>query len=136
MKAFLDSTGAKQNGLHVQRAGVGCGRRRPAFGAAARSTSSPLSSLCCAGGLWQAGALVGKPAAVFVSVGTQGGGMETTALTFITQLAHHGMIYVPTGYSFGEGRPRCLLLLLLLFGLLSGAALLPLLRRMCSPHAG
>lgn len=25
------------------------------------------------GGLWQAGALVGKPAGVFVSIGTQGG---------------------------------------------------------------
>ncbi len=49
----------------------------------------------------QSGALVGKPAGVFVSVGTQGGGMETTALTAVTQLAHHGMVFVPTGYSFG-----------------------------------
>ncbi|GAB4818619.1 hypothetical protein N2152v2_005665 [Parachlorella kessleri] len=54
------------------------------------------------GGLWQSGALVGKPASVFVSTGTQGGGIETTALTFYTQLAHHGMVIVPTGYSFGE----------------------------------
>ena len=53
------------------------------------------------GGLWQSGALVGKPAAVFVCTGTQGGGQETTALTTITQLAHHGMIFVPVGYSFG-----------------------------------
>lgn len=29
-----------------------------------------------AGGLWQSGGLVGKTAGVFVSVGTQGGGME------------------------------------------------------------
>ena len=42
------------------------------------------------GGLWQAGALVGKPAGLFVSVGTQGGGLETTALTAVTQLTHHG----------------------------------------------
>ncbi len=49
----------------------------------------------------QSGALVGKPAGVFVCVGTQGGGMETTALTAVTQLAHHGMVFVPTGYSFG-----------------------------------
>lgn len=28
----------------------------------------------------------------------KGGGQETTALTWITQLVHHGMIFVPTGY--------------------------------------
>ncbi|GAB4818616.1 hypothetical protein N2152v2_005662 [Parachlorella kessleri] len=54
------------------------------------------------GGLWVKGSLVGKPAGVFVSVGTQGGGIETTALTSVTQFAHHGMIFVPCGYSFGE----------------------------------
>lgn len=51
------------------------------------------------GGLWMKGALVGKPAGVFFSTGTQGGGQETTALTSVTQLVHHGMIYVPIGYS-------------------------------------
>ncbi|GAB4818617.1 hypothetical protein N2152v2_005663 [Parachlorella kessleri] len=54
------------------------------------------------GQLWVKGSLVGKPAGVFVSVGTQGGGIETTALTTVTQLTHHGMIFVPCGYSFGE----------------------------------
>mmetsp|Transcript_12535 Transcript_12535/g.41017 ORF Transcript_12535/g.41017 Transcript_12535/m.41017 type:complete len:137 (+) Transcript_12535:417-827(+) len=51
------------------------------------------------GGLWLKGKLVGKPAGLFFSTGTQGGGQETTALTFLTQLTHHGMIYVPIGYS-------------------------------------
>jgi NAD(P)H dehydrogenase (quinone) len=51
------------------------------------------------GGLWMAGKLVGKPAAAFVSTGTQGGGQETTILTAITQLTHHGMVFVPIGYS-------------------------------------
>ena len=51
------------------------------------------------GGLWQQGALVGKPAGTFFSTGTQNGGQETTALTFVTQFVHHGMIYVPMGYS-------------------------------------
>jgi len=46
------------------------------------------------GGLWSSGALTGKPAGCFVSVGTQGGGMETTALTFVTQCTHHGMVFV------------------------------------------
>ena len=51
------------------------------------------------GGLWQSGALIGKPCGLFFSTGTQNGGQETTALTFVTQLVHHGMIFVPMGYS-------------------------------------
>mmetsp|Transcript_13677 Transcript_13677/g.41358 ORF Transcript_13677/g.41358 Transcript_13677/m.41358 type:complete len:145 (+) Transcript_13677:102-536(+) len=49
------------------------------------------------GGLWMSGGLVGKPAGLFFSTGTLGGGQETTALTFVTQFVHHGMIYVPIG---------------------------------------
>ena len=52
------------------------------------------------GSLWQAGALRGKTAGIFVSTSTQGGGQETTALTSVTQFTHHGMIYVPFGYGF------------------------------------
>nr|GMD91820.1 probable NAD(P)H dehydrogenase (quinone) FQR1-like 1 [Ipomoea batatas] len=55
------------------------------------------------GGLWRTQALAGKPAGLFYSTGSQGGGQETTALTAITQLVHHGMIFVPIGYSFGAG---------------------------------
>lgn len=55
------------------------------------------------GTLWKEGKLVGKPAGFFVSTGTQGGGQETTAWTAITQLAHHGMLFVPIGYTFGAG---------------------------------
>jgi len=55
------------------------------------------------GGLWRTQALAGKPAGIFVSTGSQGGGQETTALTAITQLTHHGMLYVPIGYTFGMG---------------------------------
>uniref|UniRef100_A0A061SN82 NAD(P)H dehydrogenase (quinone) n=1 Tax=Tetraselmis sp. GSL018 TaxID=582737 RepID=A0A061SN82_9CHLO len=51
------------------------------------------------GDLWLNGRLIGKPAGMFHCTGTQGGGQETTAMTAITQLAHHGMIYVPLGYS-------------------------------------
>ena len=46
------------------------------------------------------GAMIGKPATVIFSTGTQNGGQETTALTTVTQLTHLGMIFVPTGYSF------------------------------------
>lgn len=50
------------------------------------------------GGLWAAGALVGKPAGIFFSTSTLGGGQETTAFTTLTFLAHQGMTYVPLGY--------------------------------------
>ncbi|KAJ9128624.1 hypothetical protein P3X46_034681 [Hevea brasiliensis] len=55
------------------------------------------------GQLWKEQKLAGKPAGFFVSTGTQGGGQETTAWTAITQLAHHGMLFVPVGYTFGAG---------------------------------
>ncbi|KAK9059568.1 hypothetical protein SSX86_020272 [Deinandra increscens subsp. villosa] len=53
--------------------------------------------------LWETQALAGKPAGVFWSTGFHGGGQELTALTAITQFAHHGMIFVPLGYTFGNG---------------------------------
>ncbi|XP_038900613.1 probable NAD(P)H dehydrogenase (quinone) FQR1-like 3 [Benincasa hispida] len=52
--------------------------------------------------IWQSQALAGKPAGIFWSTGFHGGGQELTALTAITQLAHHGMIFVPLGYTFGS----------------------------------
>lgn len=54
-------------------------------------------------GLWRTQALAGKPAGFFCSTSSQGGGQEETPLTSITQLVHHGMIFVPTGYKFGDG---------------------------------
>jgi len=51
------------------------------------------------GGFWMKGALVGKPIGVFFSSGTQGGGQETTTLTSLTNFIHHGMLFVPVGYS-------------------------------------
>ncbi|MCX5769181.1 MAG: NAD(P)H:quinone oxidoreductase [Candidatus Hydrogenedentes bacterium] len=51
------------------------------------------------GQLWMAGALVGKPAGVFVGTASQHGGQETTALTFYTTLLHLGMIVVGVPYS-------------------------------------
>lgn len=53
--------------------------------------------------LWTTQALAGKPAGIFWSTGFHGGGQELTALTAVTQLAHHGMIFVPLGYTFGSG---------------------------------
>ncbi|HWR03768.1 MAG TPA: NAD(P)H:quinone oxidoreductase [Humidesulfovibrio sp.] len=52
------------------------------------------------GGLWAKGALVGKPAGVFTSSGTQHGGQESTILTFIPTLMHQGMVVVGLPYTF------------------------------------
>jgi NAD(P)H dehydrogenase (quinone) len=46
------------------------------------------------GGLWLAGALSGKPAAVFTSASTLHGGHESTLLTMMVPLLHHGMVLV------------------------------------------
>lgn len=50
------------------------------------------------GGLWQKGALYGKPAGIFVSTGSCGGGQETTVKNSLSYLVHHGMVFVPLGY--------------------------------------
>jgi len=51
------------------------------------------------GQLWAAGKLAGKYVGLFLSSGTLGGGQESTALSTMSTLAHHGLIYVPLGYS-------------------------------------
>lgn len=53
------------------------------------------------GGLWMKGALVGKVSSVFTSTGT-GGGNESTIMTFVPTLMHHGMIYVGLPYACPE----------------------------------
>ena len=53
------------------------------------------------GSLWLKGALIGKVGSVFTSTGT-GGGNESTILTFIPTLLHHGMIYVGLPYAIPE----------------------------------
>jgi NAD(P)H dehydrogenase (quinone) len=45
-------------------------------------------------GLWLQGALVDKPAAVFTSSQTMHGGQESTLLSMMTPLLHHGMLLV------------------------------------------
>jgi NAD(P)H dehydrogenase (quinone) len=51
------------------------------------------------GGLWMSGALVGKVGSVFCSSATQHGGQESTILTFIPTLLHHGMVVVGLPYA-------------------------------------
>lgn len=49
--------------------------------------------------LWQAGALINKPAGCFTSTASLHGGQETTLLSMQLPLLHHGMIIVGVPYS-------------------------------------
>jgi NAD(P)H dehydrogenase (quinone) len=50
-------------------------------------------------GLWLSGALAGKPAGAFTSTSTAHGGQETTLLTMVLPLIHHGMLWVGLPYT-------------------------------------
>jgi len=51
------------------------------------------------GDLWLSGALSGKPAGAFTSTGSLHGGQETTLLTMMIPLLHHGMVLCGVPYS-------------------------------------
>ena len=50
-------------------------------------------------GLWLSGTLIGKPACCFTSTGSLHGGQETTLLTMMLPLIHHGMMILGLPYS-------------------------------------
>jgi NAD(P)H dehydrogenase (quinone) len=54
------------------------------------------------GGAWMQHTLVGKPAALFTSTGTMHGGQESTLLSMMLPLLHHGMVIVGLPYSEPE----------------------------------
>lgn len=49
--------------------------------------------------IWLKGALIGKPACVFTSSGSMHGGNETTLITMMLPLMHHGMMILGIPYS-------------------------------------
>jgi NAD(P)H dehydrogenase (quinone) len=49
--------------------------------------------------LWLSGALAGKPAGVFTSTQTMHGGQETTLVSMMLPLLHHGMLLVGLPYT-------------------------------------
>lgn len=53
-------------------------------------------------GLWLSGALTGKPAAVFTSTSSLHGGQESTLLTMMVPLLHHGMLLMGLPYTEPE----------------------------------
>ncbi len=52
--------------------------------------------------LWMTGALAGKPAAVFASTSSLHGGQESTLLSMMLPLLHHGMLILGLPYSEGD----------------------------------
>ncbi len=50
-------------------------------------------------GLWLSGALIDKPAAVFTSTSSLHGGQESTLLSMLLPLLHHGMVAAGLPYS-------------------------------------
>ena len=52
--------------------------------------------------LWQRGALAGKPACVFTSTASLHGGQETTLLSMMLPLLHHGMLVMGLPYTQAE----------------------------------
>ncbi|ATC65489.1 NAD(P)H:quinone oxidoreductase [Nibricoccus aquaticus] len=75
---------------------LGSGTR---FGSA---TSQMQGFFDATGGLWAAGALIGKVGGVFASSATQHGGQETTLISMQTFLFHHGMVVVGVPYAAKE----------------------------------
>ncbi|ASK33734.1 NAD(P)H:quinone oxidoreductase, type IV [Alcanivorax sp. N3-2A] len=49
--------------------------------------------------LWMSGALVGRPAGVFTSTGSLHGGQESTLLSMMLPLLHHGMVLAGVPYT-------------------------------------
>ena len=52
--------------------------------------------------LWQRGTLAGKPACVFTSTASLHGGQETTLLSMMLPLLHHGMLVIGLPYTQAE----------------------------------
>lgn len=63
-------------------------------------TSQMRNFLDQTGALWASGALVGKVGSAFTASGTQHGGQESTILTLIPTMLHHGMVVAGLPYAF------------------------------------
>ena len=63
-------------------------------------TSQLRNFLDQTGAHWTSGALVGKVGSAFTSSATQHGGQESTILTLIPTMLHHGMVVVGLPYAF------------------------------------
>jgi len=72
-------------------------------------TAAMMKLINSTGRLWAEGKLFGKVGAAFTSTSTPHGGNETTLITMLLPMYHHGMIVVTPGFGdpalFGAGSP-------------------------------
>jgi NAD(P)H dehydrogenase (quinone) len=106
----LEKTGAAEFQKEFSKIPVCTPREMTEFDAIIFGTPTRFGNMCgqmrqffdATGGIWKAGALVGKVGSVFTSSGTQHGGQESTILSVHTTLLHHGMIIAGLPYAFAE----------------------------------
>jgi NAD(P)H dehydrogenase (quinone) len=106
----LEKTGAAEFQKEFSKIPVCTPREMTEFDAIIFGTPTRFGNMCgqmrqffdATGGIWKAGALVGKVGSVFTSSGTQHGGQESTILSVHTTLLHHGMIIAGLPYTFAE----------------------------------
>jgi NAD(P)H dehydrogenase (quinone) len=106
----LEKTGAAGFQKEFSKIPVCTPREMTEFDAIIFGTPTRFGNMCgqmrqffdATGGIWKAGALVGKVGSVFTSSGTQHGGQESTILSVHTTLLHHGMIIAGLPYTFAE----------------------------------
>jgi NAD(P)H dehydrogenase (quinone) len=104
----LEKTGAAEFQKEFSKIPVCTPREMTEFDAIIFGTPTRFGNMCgqmrqffdATGGIWKAGALVGKVGSVFTSSGTQHGGQESTILSVHTTLLHHGMIIAGLPYAF------------------------------------
>jgi NAD(P)H dehydrogenase (quinone) len=109
----LEKTGAADFQKEFSKIPVCTPREMTEFDAIIFGTPTRFGNMCgqmrqffdATGGIWKAGALVGKVGSVFTSSGTQHGGQESTILSVHTTLLHHGMIIAGLPYTF-DGQTR------------------------------
>jgi NAD(P)H dehydrogenase (quinone) len=96
-RKLVPSTGAPYATLEDLRSADGLVLGSPTrFG----NMAAPLKYfLDCTSALWVSGALAGKPAGVFTSTQSLHGGQESTLLSMMLPLLHHGMYLVGLPYT-------------------------------------
>ncbi|MFA5628102.1 MAG: NAD(P)H:quinone oxidoreductase [Thiohalomonadaceae bacterium] len=93
----VPSKGAPYAELHDLEECVGLALGSPThFGNMAASLKYFID---CTSPLWLSGSLIGKPAAVFTSTSSLHGGQESTLLSMMLPLLHHGMLVLGLPYS-------------------------------------
>lgn len=99
-EADIPDSGAPYVALHDLEECIGLALGSPTrFGNMAAAMKYFLDGT---GGLWMKHALVGKPAVLFTSSSSMHGGQESTLLSMMLPLFHHGMIIIGLPYSEPE----------------------------------